>query len=145
MQSLAQAELHPRGRAGRAGVVPCETLRLVAKPSEAWRARRFADMIGAAFGLDREQRYDFTFAVNEAVSNAIEHGSPSSAGTIRLWAVEEDEALAFYVEDYGSFTAGVAADVRDRGRGLALIAAVVDDVNVSSRGGRTLVRLSTRR
>jgi anti-sigma regulatory factor (Ser/Thr protein kinase) len=144
MPLLAQTELHSPGRAGRAGVVPCEELVLVAEPSEAWRARRFADMIGAAFGFDREQRYAFTFAVNEAVINAIEHGSPSSVGTIRLWAAEEDAAIAFYVEDYGSFSPA-APDVSDRGRGLALIAAMVDEVNVASHDGRTLVRLSKQR
>jgi anti-sigma regulatory factor (Ser/Thr protein kinase) len=124
--------------------VPWRELLLAARPSEVWRARRFADAVGEAFGLDAEQRYAFTFAVNEAVSNAIEHGCPSPEGDIRLWADEEDGELAFYVEDYGCFTPAVQ-DLSDRGRGLALIAAMIDEVNLSSRDGRTIVRLGKRR
>jgi anti-sigma regulatory factor (Ser/Thr protein kinase) len=143
MRPLAQTELHSTGRAGRVGIVPCHELRVAAKPSEVWRVRHFADAVGRLFGLDAEQRHAFTFAVNEAASNAIEHGAPSPEGTIRLWSNEEDGELAFYVEDHGSFSPA-AEDVSDRGRGLALIAAMIDQVTLTSRDGRTVVRLCKR-
>jgi anti-sigma regulatory factor (Ser/Thr protein kinase) len=135
---LTQAELQTAGRARRE---PHHELRLVAEPAQLSRARRLADDVGEAFGLDERQRYDFTFAVNEAVTNAIEHGAPSSDGTVRVWTAEEKGALVCYVEDFGTFNPPCHA-MSDRGRGLALIATMVDEMNVSSGEGRTLVRLS---
>ncbi|MGH2804352.1 MAG: ATP-binding protein, partial [Thermoleophilaceae bacterium] len=96
--------------------------------------------------LDERERYEFTFAVNEAVSNAIEHGRPSPHGTIRLQSAEEDGALVLYVEDHGTFApkaAGLEA-LPERGRGLAFMAAVVDEVDVCRGAGGTLVRLCKR-
>lgn len=125
-------------------VIPIrQELSLVAHPSELWKARAFADEAGAAFGLDEYERYAVAFAVNEAASNAVEHGGSSPEGTIRLSADEEPDALVFYVEDFGWFTpASAAPDApSDRGRGLALIAALVDEVDLRAGNGSTIVRL----
>src|SRR5919202_5894104 len=104
-------------------------LDLPAAPSELVVARRFAQAAAASFGLDEEKSFAFTFAANEAVANAIEHGRPSPQGTIRLQVGEEDGALAFYVEDYGTFTpnAPQLEVLPARGRGLAFMAAMVDE------------------
>jgi anti-sigma regulatory factor (Ser/Thr protein kinase) len=122
-------------------------LELLADPSHLGTARRFADGAASRFGLDERERYDFTFAVNEAVSNAIEHGSPSPEGTIRMQVAEEGGALVFEVEDHGTFTAQppTSDPFPERGRGLAFMAAVVDEVDVCHRDGGTIVRLCKRR
>jgi serine/threonine-protein kinase RsbW len=124
-----------------------ERLRLRAVASELKTARRFADDAAARFGLREQERYDFTFAVNEAVSNAIEHGLPSPAGTIDMQVVEEDGALVFEVEDHGSFApkAPPVDPLPERGRGLAFMAAVVDEVDVRRGTRGTVVRLCKRR
>jgi serine/threonine-protein kinase RsbW len=122
-------------------------LELVADPARLGEARRFADGAAARFGLDERERYDFTFAVNEAVSNAIEHGDPSPAGTIRMEVAEENGALVFEVEDHGRFKAKPPTidPFPERGRGLAFMAAVVDEVDVRHGSSGTVVRLCKRR
>jgi serine/threonine-protein kinase RsbW len=122
-------------------------MELPADPSQLAAARRFADGAAARFGLEERERYEFTFAVNEAVSNAIEHGNPSSKGTIRMQVAEEDGALVFEVEDHGAFRPKPPTmdPFPERGRGLAFMAAVVDEVDVRHGTSGTLVRLCKRR
>jgi serine/threonine-protein kinase RsbW len=122
-------------------------LELVADPSQLGTARRFADGAAARFGLEERERYEFTFAVNEAVSNAIEHGNPSPGGTIRMQVAEEDDALVFEVEDHGTFKPRAPSidPFPERGRGLAFMAAVVDEVDVRRGSSGTVVRLCKRR
>jgi serine/threonine-protein kinase RsbW len=124
-----------------------EQLELKADPGELATARRFVDAAAARFGLKDQERYDFTFAVNEAVTNAIEHGRPSPDGKIRLHVAAEDGTLVFEVEDHGTFTPGPPAidSLGERGRGLALMAATMDEVDVRRRSTGTLVRLCKRR
>ncbi len=121
-------------------------LHLLAHPSELVTVRRFAEEAAASFGLGQEDRYALAFAVNEAVSNAIEHGRPSSEGTIHLYVAEEEGALAFYVEDYGMFAPKVVPleDFPARGRGFTLMGAVVDEVDVRRGRAGTVVRLCKR-
>jgi serine/threonine-protein kinase RsbW len=124
-----------------------EQLELNAEPGELAAARRFVDVAAARFGLEYRERYEFTFAVNEAVSNAIEHGAPSPHGKIRLNVAEEDGALVFEVEDHGTFAPGPpeADHLPERGRGLAFMAATMDEVDVRRSVSGTVVRLCKRR
>jgi serine/threonine-protein kinase RsbW len=122
-------------------------LELRADPGELATARRFVDAAAARFGLDDGERYEFTFAVNEAVSNAIEHGRPSPEGKIHLHVSEQDGKLVFEVEDHGTFAPGPPAldALAERGRGLAFMAATMDEVDVRRSEGGTVVRLCKRR
>jgi serine/threonine-protein kinase RsbW len=124
-----------------------EQLVLRAKPSQLATARRFAQAAAARFGFGERERYEFTFAVNEAVSNAIEHGRPSPDGTIGMQVAEENGALVFEVEDHGTFVAPFPASdpFSERGRGLAFMAAAVDEVDVRRGPSGTVVRLCKRR
>ena len=124
-----------------------EQLELRAEPSQLVTARRFAEAAAARFGLEERERYEFTFAVNEAVSNAIEHGLPSPDGTISMQVAEENGALVFQVEDHGTFVAPrrTIDPFPERGRGLAFMAAVVDEVDVRRGASGTVVRLCKRR
>jgi anti-sigma regulatory factor (Ser/Thr protein kinase) len=118
-----------------------------ADPSELITVRRLVETAAARFGLGERERFDFTFAVNEAVSNAIEHGLSSPEGTIRVGLATDGDALVFSVEDYGTFVPKApAVDVfAERGRGLAFMAAVVDEVDVKRGDSGTIVRLCMRR
>jgi anti-sigma regulatory factor (Ser/Thr protein kinase) len=120
---------------------------LAAKPTELAETRRMADEAAASYGLKGPERFAFAFAVNEAVSNAIEHGSPSSQGTIRVRFAEEEDALVFCVQDYGTF--GPRAVMPDqpssRGRGLALMASMVEELGLCRGSTGTVVRLAKRR
>jgi anti-sigma regulatory factor (Ser/Thr protein kinase) len=128
-------------------VCPERQLELPADPAELATVRRFADEAAARFGLEEQERFDFTFAVNEAVANAIEHGHPSPDGTIRVQMAQEDEALVCEVEDHGTFVPKPPAvdPLPERGRGLAFMAATVDEVDVRCGESGTLVRLCKRR
>lgn len=124
-----------------------ERLDLKADPGELATARRFAAAAAARFGLGDQERYEFTFAVNEAVTNAIEHGYPSPDGTICIHVAEENGALVFEVEDHGTFAPSPRATdaLPERGRGLAFMAATMDEVDVRRGRSGTVVRLCKRR
>ncbi len=124
-----------------------QELWIAAEPTELAETRRLADEIGASYGFEDEDRFAFTFAVNEAVSNAIEHGTPSPEGTIRLRFAEEADALVFCVQDYGEFTPPetVHGELGARGRGLAFMATMVDELDLCRGSTGTRVRLRKRR
>jgi anti-sigma regulatory factor (Ser/Thr protein kinase) len=107
------------------------------------RARWLADTAAAEHGLDQDAQFRFTFAVNEAVANAIEHGAASPEGHILVRTTTAGEALCFEVHDWGSFTPSLseADPMPERGRGLALMASMVDEVEVKPSGEATVVRL----
>jgi serine/threonine-protein kinase RsbW len=109
-------------------------------------ARQFVDDAAAARGFEASARFDIQLAASEAVSNAIVHGGRSSGRRIRLSAVEENGMLTFSVADNGTFVARVDADdsLSERGRGLACMARVMDEVCIASGEHGTLVRFSKR-
>jgi anti-sigma regulatory factor (Ser/Thr protein kinase) len=118
-------------------------LELTAELSRLPEARNWADAAAQAFGFDEMVRYQIKMAVSEGVANAVEHGSSSSTDQIRLRAVSEGNALAFYIRDTGKFIPRMArrGDLPERGRGLALMATMVDEVDVKPSGEVTVVRL----
>ena len=121
-------------------------LELAANPAELTTARAFVSAAAADYGFGETETFDFTFAANEAVTNAIEHGLPSADGTIRIRIVEEDGALALYVWDWGTFAPDVrpAGPLAEGGRGLPFIATLMDDVELSTVDGTTRIRFSKR-
>ena len=120
---------------------------LVAEPAELAETRRMAEEAAASYGLKESERFEFAFAVNEAVSNAIEHGSPSPEGTIRLSFAEGANSLVFSVRDYGEFAphAKLYDQPTSRGRGLALMATMVEELGLCRGSTGTLVQLTKRR
>jgi anti-sigma regulatory factor (Ser/Thr protein kinase) len=125
------------------GVREFRELWLRQDPRELRRARWLADTAAAEHGLEPEAQFRFTFAVNEAVANAIEHGTPSPEGHILVRTSTAEDALTFEVHDWGSFTPSLeeADALPERGRGLALMATMVDEVEVKPTGDATVVRL----
>ena len=134
----------PRGR-GRGILSTGEPreLRLRQDPRELRRARRLAEAAAGEHGLDEEQSFRFTFAANEAVANAIEHGAPRADGTVLLRIVSDAEAVCFEVHDCGGFGVDWSEPdpLSERGRGLPLMAALVDEVDLKPGPDGTVVRL----
>jgi anti-sigma regulatory factor (Ser/Thr protein kinase) len=130
------------GREAASGMAAQE-LWLRADPVELRTARRFAEAAADDFGLDTDARFRFTLAVNEAVANAIEHGSPSPDGRVQLRISAQGESLTFEVRDWGSFSVGMpsAGKLQERGRGLAMMATLVDEVDLKPSDDSTVVRL----
>ncbi len=121
-------------------------LRLSARASELTAARRYAQAAADACGLSADDSYDFVYAVNEAVTNAIRHGSPDERGEILLSASATDEWLVLSVRDFGIFEPPASRPAGlEGGRGFALMGQLVDDVDVQADRDGTTVTLSKAR
>lgn len=121
-------------------------LRLPADSSRLSEARRFVVEAAAEFGFEDAMQHQIKLAINEAVANAMEHGSPAAGDEVELRAVNEDGALAIYVSDSGSFTPRTAhrEAMPERGRGLAFMDLLMDEVEVRPGAHGTRIRLLKR-
>lgn len=117
-----------------------------ADPSTLAEARAFADEAATALGFPDELRFQFTLAAHEAVANAIEHGAPCEGGKIELSVEEVGDTLHFSVRDCGSFLPNLDEPeaLPERGRGLAFIAVLMDEVDLKPTRNSTIVRISKR-
>ncbi len=117
---------------------------LPARASELGRAREYARELAADFGFDDERCYEVAFAFNEAVTNAIRHGRPDERGQILLSALSRGERLTLAVRDCGTFvaTAVAATPSSEGGRGFALMAGLMDTVELQVSPSSTTVFLS---
>jgi serine/threonine-protein kinase RsbW len=122
-------------------------LRLPARASQLTVAREFAEEAAAAFGLDADDRYDLAVAVNEAVTNAIRHGTPDARGHIHLGAHANADSLTFIVRDCGRFTAPLAraTATSEHGRGFTVMSTLMDAVQLYVSRESTTVRLTKTR
>jgi anti-sigma regulatory factor (Ser/Thr protein kinase)/GAF domain-containing protein len=97
----------------------------------------------AAVGADGDGAADVLLACGEAAANAVEHAFPDAAGELtvelRLAAGQE---LTVRVADTGRWRRVPAPG--DRGRGLPLMRAVMDSVQVDSGEGGTVVTMRRR-
>jgi anti-sigma regulatory factor (Ser/Thr protein kinase) len=108
--------------------------------------RSFADTCALAFGFGAELRYQIKMAASEAVANAVEHGSSGPADEVRVRAVDEGGMLAFYVSDNGSFVPRIAprGALPERGRGLAFLGQLMDEVDIKPGPRGTTLRFAKR-
>jgi serine/threonine-protein kinase RsbW len=154
---LETAEKLPVGRAGGRARSPnggralpshrrTVELRLRPDPAELQAARRLAEEAADEHGLDEDARFRLTLAANEAVANAIAHGSPSAVATVLVRVCGDRDGVRFEVRDRGTFSAAVPASegLAQRGRGIPLMAALADEVDLKPGTDGTLVRLLVR-
>ena len=122
------------------------TLAIPADLSRLPEARQFAESMAGQFGFDSAVRQQIKLAINEAVANAVEHGSRSPEDAVELRAASEDGALAIYVRDTGTFVPRMSprGSLPERGRGMAFMDMLMDDVRVFPGGDGTVVRLTKR-
>jgi anti-sigma regulatory factor (Ser/Thr protein kinase) len=108
--------------------------------------RSFADTCANAYGFDEEVRYQIKMAASEAVANAVEHGSHGPSDQVRVRAVDEGGLLAFYVSDNGSFVSRIAprGALPERGRGLAFLGQLMDEVDIRPGPTGTTLRFAKR-
>lgn len=123
----------------RTNAVPL-ALRFGGLPGELAGMRKVVRDWAAAAGLSGEQLEDLQLVVGEAAANAIEHGYRSGEpGSVDVW-LSRDEAGAVRgrVRDYGTWRPQ-PQDPGDRGRGLALIRALANQVSLNRRSDGTEV------
>jgi anti-sigma regulatory factor (Ser/Thr protein kinase) len=136
---------HAVGSAER-GFVACQ-FRVRAAASELQEVRRRSEEAAAKFGLGARDRYQFVFAVNEAVTNAIRHGQADKDGTIGVRIHADGDTLTCSVYDSGPFlpTQGGSDLLAEHGRGFRYMALLLDQIELSTASDQTVVRLHKRR
>jgi serine phosphatase RsbU (regulator of sigma subunit)/anti-sigma regulatory factor (Ser/Thr protein kinase) len=113
-------------------------LELTAEPGALAELRRRLDVWLPQSGAGAEDAYDIVLATCEAAANAVEHAYGPGEAKFHVTVRAEDEEVTIEVRDRGAWR-----DQRDprRGRGLAVMRKLMDDVNVTSTDGGTNVRL----
>ncbi len=131
----------------RAGAFKERELRIPADLSKLRDAREWAATAAEDFGLEEEERFQVRLATSEAVTNAIIHGSAARGGAVELEAHEERGALVFEVRDAGGAApVGTPAQrLAEGGRGLELVALVMDEVQLERRDDGSVLRFTKRR
>jgi serine/threonine-protein kinase RsbW len=131
--------LTARAFAERRHSIPAELTRLK-------EARDWAEDAARVYGFAQDVCYQIKLAMSEAVANAIQHGSTSTADKIDLAAVVEGRSLVFYVTDTGSFVPRIdrRGDLPERGRGLAFMSQLMDEVDVRPGREGTVLRFAKR-
>jgi PAS domain S-box-containing protein len=92
----------------------------------------------AAAGSEPEEIQDVTMAANEAIQNAIEHGHALTRRVVDVVLERAGEAITVTVRDHGSWR---QPRETTRGRGLPLMRALMDIVDVDPGAGGTTVTL----
>jgi serine/threonine-protein kinase RsbW len=115
---------------------------LPAMPASARVARSIVRDAAMEVGLDSDRAWDLMLATSEALANAIQHGRAWDNECILLTTEPCPGGLCVEVTDCGSFAGTPEPTPIDAtsGRGIPMIAAVVDYLEVQNGNGRTLVR-----
>ncbi|MCP2276838.1 ATP-binding protein [Nocardia amikacinitolerans] len=92
-------------------------------------------------GIGAERAYDVLLAVGEACTNAVEHGHRGDGGTVRVRAFYTGAELNVTVSDHGRWKPPDLQARSVRGRGLAIIRAVIPEVDVTTGEGGTTVAM----
>lgn len=91
--------------------------------------------------LDERTAYDVLLAVGEACANAIEHGHRGDGGTVRLRATLDSAGLRITVSDHGRWKRPAPRPDPVRGRGLAMIRALIPEVKLTTSANGTTVEM----
>jgi len=95
--------------------------------------------------LDADQTMNVLVAAGEAVANAIEHGHRHSpGGTISLGATILVDQVRLTITDTGSWKPPQPATETHRGRGIALMRGLMQDVTINPHTAGTTVHLCAR-
>jgi serine/threonine-protein kinase RsbW len=110
--------------------------------------RAWVSQAAIALGCDGRPRFEFVVAVNEAVTNAIRHGSPDEDGTIGVSLECDGGSIVCSVSDCGPFVpasqrSGPTSD--EGGRGFAFMTALTDELELVVTRESTVVRLRKQR
>jgi anti-sigma regulatory factor (Ser/Thr protein kinase) len=119
---------------------------LPAEPESATRARALVRKAALERGLGDDGAWSLMLATSEAVSNAVLHGTPCSRGErgILVRMLPWNDGLCVEVCDCGRFDSAPLppGPEASHGRGLPIIAAVVDHFEVVPDGPLTRVRFA---
>ena len=103
-------------------------------------ARRSLDRFAQQRGLDEEERFSLLTAAGEAMANAVEHAYGDALGLVRVHAHVGDDVVTVTIEDEGKWKPAQRRE--ERGRGLPIMRALMDGVEIRTHQARTVVRLT---
>jgi serine/threonine-protein kinase RsbW len=110
-------------------------------------ARAMVREAASEIGLDSGTTWELTLATTEAFANAVEHGAPCDPRGIELRLAVDDTRVEVEVTDCGGCFPEVPRTSKPNGhggRGLPIIAAIVDNFEVVPDSGTTRVRFEKR-
>lgn len=110
------------------------------------RVRNFIEKMARECRLSESQIFDVKVAVGEACANAIEHGSPEGVKShIEVEVICDSNGMIIEVKDEGVFKRQAmeydADGLHHRGRGMAFMLALMDEVDVKIDHSGTTVRM----
>ena len=119
---------------------------LPSAPASAPEARALVRDAVSELRLDGPTTWELMLATTEAVANAIEHGEPCSRKGILLRVETDRDGIGVEVSDCGCFPpeARTAKPGSQGGRGMPIIAAITDNLEVLRSTGSTRVRFEKR-
>jgi serine/threonine-protein kinase RsbW len=120
---------------------------LPAAPESAPQARALVREAATELALDGSTTWDLMLATTEAIANAIEHGRPCDPRGIFLRLEGGEGEICVEVLDCGGCfpkTARTTKPEHQGGRGMPLIAAIMDRLEIVPDTGTTRVRFEKR-
>jgi serine/threonine-protein kinase RsbW len=119
---------------------------LPAAPEGVPRARAIVRELAAELRLDGATTWELMLATTEAFANAVEHGRACDPRGILLRVEVAGGRVGVEVRDCGCFPLAPRSSKShgEGGRGLPIIAAIMDDLEVLPDIGRTRVRFAKR-
>ncbi len=109
-----------------------------AEPARLSQVRRMLDRWLRANAVEGEVATEVTIAVSEACANAIEHAYGPGGGDFEVQARRDGDAIVLTVRDGGHWRAPRGAN---RGRGLTIMEAAMDELEVRTDDRGTEIRM----
>lgn len=129
--------------------LPEVTVEIPSEGSQLARIRAVVEDFANDHGFDETQIYHIKVAVSEAVANAIEHGSPlGMENKVRVTLKDDGDGLIALITDEGKFRNRMRTfqpGASYRGRGLFLMSALMDEVDIKEAQEGTTLRLVKKR
>jgi serine/threonine-protein kinase RsbW len=115
---------------------------LPAAPASVRAARSIVRQAATEAGLNDRCTWDLMLATSEAVANAIQHGTAWANQCILLTTTPSTRGLCIEVCNRGTFAKAPKPPALEAtcGRGIPIISAIVDHLEVEDGSGRTVVR-----
>ena len=107
-------------------------------------ARTLVSDTSAELGFDEVAIWDMKVAVTEALANAIEHAPMGEDGLIHLRVSQENGEMQFKISGGGRTTEEPAGSGDHRGRGMAIMNSLMDEVTLRKDADDTLIKLAKR-
>jgi serine/threonine-protein kinase RsbW len=118
---------------------------LPAAPEGVPRARAIVRELASELRLDGATTWELMLATTEAFANAVEHGRPCDPRGILLRVELRDERVGVEIRDCGGIFPCPQRSSKghgEGGRGMPIIAAIMDQLEVVPDPGRTRVRFA---